>query len=351
MLIRRMTESGANDLITIYRPCTIDEVIGQEINKKIIKNNLTKGTTPHNLLLTGPSGCGKTTAARVVALGLNCESIKEGSTAEPCLTCDSCVSILNHASFDVLEINVGEAGGKDSVDKITQDLSYSPVMSRNKVLIFDEAHKLTTAAQDLLLKKIEDGFSHVYFIFCTNKPEKLLVEFTGRNINMHFGYMTDDFFRGALINICDFEGITYKLDIVEYIVATAKGVPREAIANLKKVIDEESWELENVKLILENHALDEEHPNIMEIGKCLYGRKFKDAVAILTKLKSIPEEQIRIATAGFFTARLKWCKTTTEGDKLSAVLDVITTPILYTGKPAHHILVNYFYKITKIMRG
>jgi len=83
MLIRRVTNNGANDLITVYRPCTIDEMIGQETSKKIIKNNLEKNTTPHSLLFTGPPGCGKTTAARIVALGLNCESTGT-STATPC---------------------------------------------------------------------------------------------------------------------------------------------------------------------------------------------------------------------------------------------------------------------------
>ncbi len=350
MLIKRETSNGANDLITVYRPYLIEEMVGQKVNKKLIKNNLAKGTTPHSLLFTGPTGCGKTTAARIIALGLQCETA-EKSTDKPCLKCNSCKTTLNQNNLDVVEINVGKSGGKDAVDKITQSLSYSPMASKYKVLIFDEAQKLTPAAQDLLLKEIEDGYEHVYFIFCTNKPEKLVPEFVGRNRGLHFGTISDSLLIGLLKNICDYEGASYNLDILKYLVEIAKGTPRVAINHLKSVIDEGSWDLESIKSLLINQSIDEDNPNIMEIGKLLMRGKFKDVLKVLKKLKNIPEETIRIATAGFFTNRLTWCKSFEEGDRLSAVLDIMTKPILMSGKPAYHILVNNFYKASKIMKG
>jgi DNA polymerase-3 subunit gamma/tau len=351
MLIKRQTSYGSNDLITIYRPCTVDEIIGQDVNKKIIKNNLLNGTTPHTMLFTGPTGCGKTTVARVIALRLNCINPSHEHTYTPCLKCRICKATLEHQNLDVIEINVGESGGKAAVEKITSDLSYSPMMSSNKVLIFDEAHKLTPAAQDLLLKKIEDGYDNVYFIFCTNKPEKLVPEFIDRNFGMYFGTMADKLLLELITNVCDYEGVEYKPNILRYIVEIAKGTPRRAIMSLKVVIDEGSWDIDNVKAALISQAIDEDNPNVMAIGKCLMAGRFKESLKVLKNLKNVPEETVRIATAGFFTNKLTWCKSFEEGDKFSAILDFMTVPILMTGKPAYHKLVNSFYKATKIMKG
>lgn len=350
MLIKRTMFSGANDLTTTYRPCTVNEVVGNEINKKIIGRCLKNGNLSHSLLFTGPAGCGKTTMARIISLGLNCKNAQV-STDTPCLECDYCMATLDQKNLDVIEINVGKDGGKAAVNQIVKDLSFSPMCCRHKVLIFDEAHELSKSAQDLLLKVVEDGYSHVYFIFCTNKPEKLTDAFVSRVTVMEFGRMPDDKLLETLTNICDFEGIAHKHEVLSYVVEIAKGVPRDAIKYLKQVFDEQSWDLSTIKLMFSGYLIDEDDVNIMEIGKILQTGSFKPAIKLLNKLNNIPEEGIRIALAGFFTNKLKWSRSFTEGDKCSAVLDVITVPIYMTGKPAHHVLVNYFYKIVRIMKG
>jgi DNA polymerase III subunit gamma/tau len=349
MLIKRTMSSGANDLNTVYRPCTISEVVGNDINKKIIGSCLESGSLSHSLLFTGPAGCGKTTMARIIALGLNCETV-ETSTDKPCLECRSCKSTLDQKNLDVVEINVGKDGGKAAVNQIVKDLSFAPMFCRYKVLIFDEAHELSKSAQDLLLKVIEDGYSHVYFIFCTNKPEKLTEAFNSRVTLMSFDRMVDDQLLNTLTNICDFEGAPYKAEVLSYIVEISNGVPRNAIKHLKQVFDEQSWDLSTIKLMLSGHALDEDDPNIMEIGKALQAGSFKTALTILSKVKA-PEESIRIALAGFFTNKLKWTKSFTAGATYSAILDIITVPIHVTGKPAHHVLVNYLFKTVCIVKG
>lgn len=351
MLIRRETSNGADDLITVYRPCTVDEIIGQEVNKKLLSNNLKKNNVSHSLLFTGPPGTGKTTAARIIALGLNCLKSKNKSTTEPCLKCETCKSTLNHHNVDVAEINVGKAGGKDAVDKITRDLPFGAVMARNKIIIFDEAHKLTPAAQDLLFKEIEDGYSHVYFIFCTNKPEKLQEALLDRLDPMHFGSIADSSILELLNNICEFEGVPSNPKVLRYITEIAKGIPRKAIQRLKKVIAEDSWDLETIKILLSNEFIDEDNLTVIDVYKELLKGSFKVALNKLVKLKNVPEEGIRIAMAGCFTQRLKTCSRVSEGDKFSAALDILTVPIFLTGKPAHHVLVNSFYKVSRIMKG
>ena len=96
MLIRRNTRTGSDDLHVVYRPYIIDEMLGHVTNKKIIKNGLDNKTVPHTNLFTGPYGCGKTSAARILATGLTCD---KGMSSEPCLKCESCISIINNYSI------------------------------------------------------------------------------------------------------------------------------------------------------------------------------------------------------------------------------------------------------------
>jgi DNA polymerase-3 subunit gamma/tau len=350
MLIKRETSSGANDLQTVYRPCTVDEIIGQELTKKIINTGLKEGSLAHSFLFTGPAGCGKTTMARVIALGLNCKSV-EKSTNEPCLDCECCKATLFQKNMDVIEINVGKDGGKGAVTKIVEDLNFAPLMSRYKVLIFDEAHELTKSSQDLLLKVIEDGFSHVYFIFCTNKPEKLAEAFISRTTILKFGYLEDKNLLDILINICEFEGASYDIDVLNYVVDISKGVPRNAIKYLKQVFDEKSWNLVEVKKLLHDHILDEDSADLLELSNTILKGSFRGAVKLLPKFKNIPAESVRVALAGMVTYRLQRARGFDDGDKYSNILDFLTVPIYVTGKPAQHILVNYLYKIARIMKG
>lgn len=349
MLVKRFVNTGANDLTTVYRPYTVDELIGHDTNKNIISNGLKANSLSHLMLFTGPAGCGKTTAARIIALGLNCKSV-EKSTDKPCLECNSCRRIMAQKSLDVMEINVGEDSGKAAVSSLTADLMFAPFECRYKVLIFDEAHKLSTAAQDLLLKKIEDGFSHVYFIFCTNKPEKLTDTFISRASvgKLHFGRMGNQNMVDLLINICEYEGISYEVPIIEAVIDAAKGSPRTAIGILKNVMDEGSWELSKVKALL-GEFLDETDPNIMEISRHIISGKFKLAINTLDRVKNVPEDSIRIAIAGFFCSVLKRSSGGKKAVCASRVLDVITQPLPYTGKPSYHVLVNMIYKASLIM--
>ena len=135
MIIRRGTKTGSNDLNVVYRPCKVDEMLGNKTDKKLIKNALDSGKTPHTQLFTGDAGCGKTTAAKVVALGLNCE--KNGVSSDPCLECPTCKSILEGHNVDIREINVGQSNGKAYVEAIVRESPMAPFTCRYKVLIFD----------------------------------------------------------------------------------------------------------------------------------------------------------------------------------------------------------------------
>ncbi len=349
MLVRRESKTGANDLHTIYRPCTVDEVLGNRTSVNIIKKGLDGNNLSHVFLFTGDAGCGKTTMARTIALGLNCNHVDE-PTSNPCLKCSSCSSILNHNSMDVIEINVGRSGGKDAVDNIVKDLPSSPFSDRHKVIIFDEAHKLTPAAQDLLLKVIEDGYSFVYFIFATNKPEKLSDAFMTRCNVMHFGRISKDLIVGLLKNVAEFEAMEYNLEVLDYIAEESRGVPRNALVWLKQTNDEGSWLIDSVKEIV-GISLGADDPKIIEISKALLKGSFKSAVSIYDKIKNKNQaESVRIGITSYIVGCLKRAKTFPEGKKFSTILDIITQPIYEQGLLGDYKLYNYLFKVTCVVK-
>lgn len=347
MIIKRESKTGSNDLHVVFRPCLIDEMLGQETNKNIIQGNLDSKNTPHSYLFTGSSGCGKTTCARILALGLECET---GVSSSPCLKCSSCRSIMNHNSMDVMEINIGAYGNKADVLKVIEDLPSAPFRDRYKILIMDEAHELTSAAQDALLKIIEDGYSHVYFIFCTNEHQKLKGTFIGRCNVMNFGRVSIDLIYGLLKNVSQFEGIEYNNEVLQYLAEESEGVPRKALVWLKQVNDEGNWTITAAKEIT-GLLLDEDNPLIIELSRTLIKGEWGKSIGLYKKLEKLPAETVRIAVAGFFVGCLKRAKTFPDGRKYSQILDVITVPIYETGKLGRHKFYNYLFKTVDLINS
>lgn len=354
MLIRRETNNGANSFLTVYRPCTVDEFLGSAAVKNLVSSYLAKNTLPHVLLITGDAGLGKTTLARVIALKLNCEN-PDGE--KPCLKCSSCISILNANSIDVHEINVGSSSGKDAVDGLIHNLSSAPFSSKYKILIFDEAHRLSSAAQALLLKPLEDCYSHVFLIFCTNEPEKLVNKlsddqpFLDRCKILHLTSLSDEEVFQMLENVSQFEGVNYNTDVLKYICDLSFGVPRKALNFLDSVITEGSWNIENIKPLLSGIILDEDDVGVLELSKALIKRDFGSACILFEQLsKKFPVESIRVAVCGFFVGCLKR-SSLKSGKGISNALTQLTTPIYLTGKPAEHLFYNIMFKVTSLIEG
>lgn len=352
MLIKRESRSGANDLTTVYRPCKVDELLGNATNKNILKNALDKNNVSHNMFFTGPPGCGKTTAARIVALGLNCER-QPGS--DPCLECGSCKSILDYNNLDVMEINVGKSGTKGDVTDIVNRLPSAPFSSNCKVLIFDEAHKLTSASVDLLLKTIEDGYKHVYFIFCTDQPEAIKQKaFHSRNkmTRLNFGRLPDKLILELLVNVCEFEGILYSEAVINYIVEKAEGIPRDALGWLKMVEDESSWDLDVAKELIVGTILDENNPQIIDLSRALVKKEWSASLKLfadIKKTKNFSVEGVRLAVSGYFVGCLKREKNLAKALRFSKALDFLNVPIYDQGKTAENKFYNCMFKVIEVM--
>jgi DNA polymerase-3 subunit gamma/tau len=146
-----------------YRPSTFGEVIGQEHVTEPLSNALTSGKIHHAYLFSGPRGCGKTSSARIMARSLNCE---QGPTPNPCGLCQSCKDLVANGpgSIDVIEIDAATHGLVDDARELRDKAFFSPVNSRYKIYIIDEAHQLGPGAANALLKVVEEPPAHVLFI-------------------------------------------------------------------------------------------------------------------------------------------------------------------------------------------
>ncbi len=154
-----------------YRPQTFAEVVGQEAVVRTLTNAIEQDKVRQAYLFAGPRGTGKTSLARILAKSVNCE---QGPTVTPCLVCESCRSIHDATAIDVIEMDAASQRGIDDIREIRDRVVLQPVEGRSKVYILDEAHQLTDAAWNALLKLIEEPPPHLLFVFCTTELQKVL---------------------------------------------------------------------------------------------------------------------------------------------------------------------------------
>jgi DNA polymerase-3 subunit gamma/tau len=210
-----------------YRPATFAEVIGQEHVTGPICQALDSGRIHHAYLFSGPRGCGKTSSARILARSLNCE---KGPTSTPCGECDSCVALapMGPGSMDVIEIDAASHGLVDDARDLREKAFFAPVSARFKIYVIDEAHMITTAAFNALLKVVEEPPPHVKFIFATTEPDKVLTTIKSRTFHYRFRLIPPQTMRDHLALLCEREGINIDPTVLPLIVRAGGGSARDA---------------------------------------------------------------------------------------------------------------------------
>ena len=215
------------------RPKLLSQVEGQDTVKQQLQGMFKSKRIPNALLFTGPRGTGKTTVARIVARMLNCEQDGE----EPCGKCKACRSILNGASFDVIELDAASNNGVENIRNIIETSQYLPIL-KYRVIILDEVHVFMSASWNALLKILEEPPKNTVFIMCTTEEHKVPKTIVSRSRRMQFESIPVNVIVNYLSKICYQNNKTFDIDALKLIAIASEGGMRDALSILEPFYDD-----------------------------------------------------------------------------------------------------------------
>nr|WP_308287857.1 DNA polymerase III subunit gamma and tau [Arthrobacter sp. MAHUQ-56] len=218
-----------------YRPDSFADVIGQEHVTEPLMTALRKNRVNHAYLFSGPRGCGKTTSARILARCLNCA---QGPTDTPCGTCPSCVELARggSGSLDVIEIDAASHGGVDDARDLRERATFAPVRDRYKIFIIDEAHMVTSAGFNALLKIVEEPPEHIKFIFATTEPDKVIGTIRSRTHHYPFRLVPPEPLMAYLELLCQQENVPVAPGVLSLVIRAGGGSVRDSLSVLDQLM-------------------------------------------------------------------------------------------------------------------
>lgn len=263
-------EPVALNLSRKWRSQNFDQIVGQSLAVRILKNSLYMGQFFPVYLLAGQRGCGKTSTARVFAAALNCEHLTSfqkdpKNFSVPCLECQSCKAMKNGNHPDFIEIDAASHTGVDNMRVIIESSSLLPIMGSKRVYLIDEAHMLSKAAFNAALKVLEEPSPNALFILATTNPHKILDTVRSRCFQLFFTPIAHNSLKTHLQMICAKENIAHDLPALDIIVRQSQGSARDALNILEQVRFSSSVVNEAAVLKLLGHVSDQHIIDIITI--------------------------------------------------------------------------------------
>lgn len=282
-----------------YRPLNLDEVVGQQVIVKTLKNAIINNQLSHAYLFTGPRGTGKTSIAKILARTINCTNL---NNTTPCNKCVNCTQNLNQP-VDIIEIDAASNNGVDEIRELKSKVNLVPTINKYKVYIIDEVHMLTTGAFNALLKTLEEPPAHIIFILATTEPHKIPMTILSRCQRFDFKRISNQDLVKRLKYVVDQEKIKIEENCLEEIARLSNGGMRDALSILDQVnaYADDQIKIEQIHEIngtltpveIKNFILNIKNKKLEEILKLIeqYDNKGKDFVKlseeILVYLKNL----------------------------------------------------------------
>jgi len=293
-----------------YRPEELAHFEGSESTVRAIKSKLKGDDFPDAVLITGPSGCGKTTLGRIIAIEL-------GATKDP-----------DEDNIDYTEMDSAQFTGVDTIRNIRKTLPLSPFSGKCRVWLLDECHMLSAAAQEALLKALEDTPEHVYFILCTTDPQKLKVTLKRRCTHYEVFPMDEEELQNFLWEVVNEENKTVPEQIIEDIVYNSFGSPGIALNILDKIIDLNPKDMQKQVQIQA-----EKEQQVIQLARALITKqKWSKVAKILKELSQEDPESLRRLVMRYMSSAILNSKKEEQSSRPYLIMDAFREPFYDNGR-------------------
>jgi len=288
-----------------YRPKNFNEIVGQDIIKKTIINEINNNKISHAYLFCGPRGTGKTSIAKLIAKLINCTNQKDGMSCEQCTTC------VNHKNnVDIIEIDAASNNGVDEIRELKSKVNLLPANSKYKIYIIDEVHMLSIGAFNALLKTLEEPPAHVIFILATTEINKIPITIVSRCQRFDFNKISSKKIYERLKYIAESEKINIEDEAILEISKLTDGGMRDAIGILDKLISYTTEKITASDVHEINYTVT--NSDLNKIIKMLFQNDVKEYINFIDDLDNRGKDLIKLVDELMFAIRDILLGTSTE---------------------------------------